>query len=340
MPDAGAYNGMLVVWAHGFQDAGTPVGIPEDQLCIGSFCIPQVINSLGFGFATTSYSKTGLAVLQGADDILDLVNIYTGQKGKPLKVFLVGASEGGLITALSVERHPETFSAGLAACGPIGSFPVEIDYYGDARATFEYFFPGLIPGAPFNPDPGVVAMWSDFYNLVVQPTVFSAANRSRLNQWVKVAHLPFDQNNYLPTVAVSVQDALRYSVVNLKDAATTLGGFPFDNSTRLYLGSSNDLLLNLFVPRVKASPAAVTAMKTAYATSGILRRPLITIHTLRDQQVPFVQEPLYALKTIASGSFLVRHLPLAVDRFGHCNFTPDEVLSSFVTMLIYDSATK
>ena len=26
--------GLLVIWAHGFQDAGTPVAIPEDQLCL------------------------------------------------------------------------------------------------------------------------------------------------------------------------------------------------------------------------------------------------------------------------------------------------------------------
>jgi hypothetical protein len=38
---AGEYNGVLVVWAHGFQDAGTPVKIPEDQLCLGELCIPS-----------------------------------------------------------------------------------------------------------------------------------------------------------------------------------------------------------------------------------------------------------------------------------------------------------
>src|SRR5437867_883535 len=113
MPAPADYNGILVIWAHGFQDAGTPVGIPEDQLCIGTFCIPDVVNSLGFGFATNSYSKTGLAVLQGKDDLLDLVNIYTAQKGKPHKVYLVGASEGGIITALSLEQHPDVYSAGL-----------------------------------------------------------------------------------------------------------------------------------------------------------------------------------------------------------------------------------
>ena len=29
MPPAASYNGMLVIWAHGFQDAGTPVSIPD-----------------------------------------------------------------------------------------------------------------------------------------------------------------------------------------------------------------------------------------------------------------------------------------------------------------------
>jgi pimeloyl-ACP methyl ester carboxylesterase len=336
MPSPDKYNGMLVIWAHGFQDAGTPVQIPEDQLCIGTFCIPQVINELGFGFATNSYSKTGLAILQGKDDIRDLVDIYAAQKGSPKKVYLVGASEGGIITALALEQHPDVFSAGLAACGPIGSFPVQINYFGDARATFQLFFPGLIPGDPFHPDSSLTSVWSTFYDTMVEPAVFAPANRARLDTWVKVAHLPFDPANYLESVKVSVRDVLRYGVVNLNDGAETLGGFPFDNTTRVYTGSGNDVLLNQLVQRVAADPAAVAAMTTSYATTGMLQRPLITLHTTLDQQVPFVHEVLYAFKTLASGSLITRHLPLTVNRFEHCNFTPDEVLISFVIMLVYD----
>lgn len=336
MPPAGQYNGHLVVWAHGFQDAGEPVAIPEDQLCFGGVCLPDLITQLGFGFATNSYSKTGLAVLQGKSDILDLVTIFAAQHGQPQKTYLIGASEGGLITALSVEQRPDVFSAGLAACGPVGSFPYQINYFGDSRATFEYFFPGLIPGDPFHPDPGFIAMWSSYYTTVVKPVVFDPANRSRLDQWVRVAQLPFDADNYLATVAVSVADVLRYSVVNVNDAAATLGGFPFDNRSRWYFGSDNDLLLNLLVTRVSADAPAVTAMNTLYATTGVLRRPLVTLHTLRDQQVPYFHEILYIFKTLASGSFLTRHFNLSVDRFEHCNFTPEEALFSFFVMLFYD----
>jgi pimeloyl-ACP methyl ester carboxylesterase len=335
MPAAADYNGMLVIWAHGFQDAGTPVEIPAGQLCASGFCIDDLVVGLGFAFATNSYSKTGLAVLQGEADILDLAHIFAAAKGEPRQVYLVGASEGGLITALAVERHPELFSAGLAACGPLGDFQFQINYFGDARATFDYFFPGVLPGNPFNPDKALVDVWTNYYDQIVRPFVLDPVNRHQLDQWVAVARLPFDAGNYLATVEQSMRDVLRYSMVNLADAAATLGGFPFDNRTRWYSGSDNDVLLNVVVPRVGADARAVVAMRTAYRTTGILQRPLITLHTLRDQQVPYVHEDLYNLKTLRSGSFLIRHANVQVDRYGHCNFTKDEALLGFAAMLLY-----
>ena len=313
--------------------------IPEDQLCIGTFCLNEVINSLGFGFATNSYSKTGMAIRQGKDDILDLVNIYTAQKGAPTKVYLVGASEGGIITALSLEQHPDVFSAGVAACGPVGDFPFQINYFGDARATFEVFFPGLIPGDPFRPDP---APGRDLDRLL---RLHRQADRHGSRQPQPAGSVGQRSRNCRSTptttsdsVQVSVQDVLRYSVVNLADAAVTLGGFPFDNATRVYTGSFNDVVLNLIVPRATASPAAIAEMKTSYSTTGVLQRPLITLHTRLDQQVPYVHELLYALKTLASGSCSPGICRSPVDRFEHCNFTPEEVLVSFAIMLLYDGA--
>ena len=78
-----------------------------------------------------------------------------------------------------------------------------------------------------------MANWSAYYEGIVAPIVFDPINRARLDQWVKVAHLPYDSTNYLATVAESVRDVLRYSVVNLADAAETIGGFPFDNASRV-----------------------------------------------------------------------------------------------------------
>jgi pimeloyl-ACP methyl ester carboxylesterase len=335
MPDPADYNGRVVMWAHGFQDANTPVEIPEDQLQLGEISLPEVVNSLGYGFATNSYSKTGLAVRQGMADLIDLVDIYAQQQGTPAKVYLTGASEGGLISALLVERYPDIFDGGVAACGPVGNFRLQIGYLGDARAVFEYFFPGLIPGDPFHPSPALAAGWTEFYEQSVKPVVFAPANRHKLDQLVRVAGLPFDWGSYLETVEVSLRDVLRYAVVNLNDARDTLGGFPFDNTARWYAGSDNDLRLNRRVPRVSADPAAVREMQAHYNTTGILKKPLITLHTLRDQQVPYIHEVLYDLKTIKSGAFLTRHLNIPVDRFEHCNFTAGEAVFAFFLMLAY-----
>ena len=333
MPAPGEYNGDLVIWAHGFQDAGTPVQIPEDQLVVGGISIPEVVNTLGFGFATNSYSKTGLAVRQGMADILDLIAIYTAQQGAPRRVYLTGASEGGLITTLLIERHPETFTGGLAACGPIGDFPSQIGYFGDARLIFELFFPGLIPGDPFNPPQTLADNWETYYAQVVRPVVFDPANRTKLQQWARIARLPFDSGDVLNTLDVSVHDVLRYAVVNSKDAATTLGGFPYDNRSRVYTGSDNDFLLNLLVPRFRADAAAMAEMRTYYNTRGQLAVPLVTIHTTRDQQVPQWHQVLYTLKTVSTGDFLTLHVPLTVNRFEHCNFKAEEVLVSFGLLL-------
>jgi len=332
-PPAAQYNGDLVIWAHGFQDAGTPVSIPEDQLNFGGIVLNEIINELGFGFATNSYSKTGLAVQQGMDDILDLVNIYTMQYGAPQRVFLTGASEGGIITTLLMEQNPTVFTGGLAACGPIGNFPYQINYFGDARVTFEVFFPGLIPGDLFNPPQYIIDDWANYYETVVKPVVFDPLNQSKLNQWVTVAKLPFDSADYLNSVQTSAKDVLRYNVLNSIDASATLGGFPYDNSARYYRGSANDFLLNILVQRFTVDPAALQEMRDNYNTSGQLDIPLVTIHTRRDQQVPYLHQRLYTLKTLVSGDLGTNHIPIPVDRYEHCNFELQEILIALFVML-------
>lgn len=343
LPPVEQYNNKLVIWAHGFQDATEPVAIPEEQLQLGEVYLPELFNQLGFGFATNSYSKTGLAIVQGQADILDLVDIYTNQVGAPTKIFLTGASEGGIITTLLVEQHPEIFDGGLAACGPIGDFVEQINYFGDARATFEFYFPGLIPGDPFAPPQWLVESWSGadgYYVANVEPVLVDPANLGKLTEWAHVARLPFDENDFLATVMTSAEAVLRYSVVNSNDAATTLGGAPFGNKGVWYRGANNPWLLNLKVPRMQADPAALEEMRTKYTTTGALARPLMTMHTLKDEQVPYWHETIYTVKNLSAGSFLTQRVNLPVDRFGHCNFTEGEAVAMFFLLLIYDGNTE
>ena len=90
--------------------------------------------------------------------------------------------------------------------------------------------------------------------------------------------------------------------------------------------SQNDLRLNLQVRRLTASPVALHAMQP-YETSGDLAIPLVTLHTTSDELVPFGHELLYLAKVDLSDRG--RFVPLAVNRYGHCNFTAAELLGSF-----------
>src|SRR5262245_46242974 len=165
MPDPSLWNGRLVIWAHGYVAFNQPLAIPEDQLVLpDGTSLPDLVNALGFAFATTSYSITGTAVRQGLADIVDLVQVFQDEKGPVGKVYVTGASEGGLVTTLAVEQHPDLFTAGLAACGPIGSFRGQVNYYGDFRAVFDYYYPGLLPGDPTHVPGALIDNWDAYYS--------------------------------------------------------------------------------------------------------------------------------------------------------------------------------
>jgi hypothetical protein len=221
-----------------------------------------------------------------------------------------------------------------AACGPIGSFQDQINYFGDFRVVFDYFFPGIIPGSAVNIPTEVMTDWYTLYVPEIEAAL--AANPSATAQLIRVTGASVTSDP--TTVGETVIGLLWYSVFATNDADTTLGGQPFDNHTRIYLGSSNDLLLNLKVARFKASPVALAAVASGYETSGRLKMPIVTIHTTGDPIVPYWHEPLYTLKTLVARTLLDR-IPIPIAAYGHCNFTGGEVLAAFALMVLRGSGS-
>ncbi|MCC6587043.1 MAG: hypothetical protein IT168_10160 [Bryobacterales bacterium] len=328
MPQPSCFNGNLVIYAHGYVDEFQPVGIPEDQLEFpdGS-SVPKLINGLGFAFATTSYSRNGLAVLEGVRDIRDLVNIYTARHGAPQGVYLVGPSEGGLVTAKSMETYPNIYAGGVAACGPVGDFRAQINYIGNFRVLLDYFFPGTIPGNPVDIPKSVINGW----NTVFEPRLRQAV-RNRPNAAAELIRVAGVSTLAPADIEDAIVKVAWYSVFATNDARRQLGGQPFDNIGHLYLGSSNDLLLNLFVRRVAADPAAIAAMRQ-YETSGMLANPLVTLHTTADPIIPYWHEWWYRWKVESSRSSGL-HINIPIVRYGHCQFNSAEALISFLLVLL------
>jgi pimeloyl-ACP methyl ester carboxylesterase len=318
---AGPWNGDLVVYAHGYVAPGEPVAIPKDQLELpGDTSIPELVNGLGFAFGTTSYRRNGLAVVEGVEDVADLVAEFASWAPRtPDHVYLVGASEGGLVTALAVEQSPDVFSGGVATCGPVGDFRRQVDYWGDFRVLFDFFFPGLIPGDVVNVPVISQEEWEADY--VPAITAAFLARPDRLDSLLRVSRAPFDPNDPGATKVQTALGILWYSVFATNDAKATLGGNPYDNSRRLYLGSGNDFWLNLLVERYHADPRALAEIDAHYQTSGRLEIPLVTLHTTADPIVPYWHEPLLSLKALTP-----LHANIPVFRYGHCSFHPEEAL--------------
>jgi pimeloyl-ACP methyl ester carboxylesterase len=325
------WNGELIVYNHGYTNPLEPLHIPDDSL--GGTPVADIVTQLGFAFIAGSFPKNGLAVQQGVDEAVQLAQLFAGTLAQPRHVYVTGASEGGLISALAVERHPEVFNAGIAACGPIGDFRAQLDYFGDFRVVFDYFFASRIPGWPkwrqsLPADPGFIPQaqidqWESFQPLIAAAV---AADPSRTGQLLNVTHAAVDPAD--PTsIANTVLRVLRYNVVGDNDAIATLGGQPFDNSRRIYLGSRNDLALNLGVKRFDDTGSALANIAAFYQTTGHLVRPLTTLHTTLDPEVPFWHEALYLIKALGGGSgLLLTEIPAL--RYGHCNFTQAEVLAA------------
>jgi len=327
-------NGDLVIYAHGYVTPGLPADAWLNELTIGGVFLPTVLNQAGYAVAASRYRKTGLAIVEGMQDTLALANAAHNAAipglQSPLHTFLIGASEGGLVTTLSAEQLHGTYNSAGAACGPIGSFQGQVNYFGDFRVIFDYFFPGVIPGNPVSPADtlAAAAQWPALSTVAI-PTAL--ANTSKTQQLFRVMGIPLPGD---PSVVLStVLEVLAYNIFGTADAQLELGGQPYDNRGRIYLGSSNDLALNLQVKRFKADPSALANVAAHYETSGRLSTPLVTIHTLSDPVIPYWHEPLYTVKTLFAGDLLQRiNLPVAA--YGHCNFTSGDILAAFALMVL------
>jgi hypothetical protein len=132
------------------------------------------------------------------------------------------------------------------------------------------------------------------------------------------------------SVLQTARNVLWYSTFSTNDATAKLGGNPYGNLLRLYSGSLDDVRLNLTIPRVGADAATLLTVPR-YQTSGQLTLPLVTMHTTADEIVPFWHEMLYQEKVRPSGRG--RLTPIAIQRYGHCNFTPLEALVAFGTLV-------
>jgi len=227
-------------------------------------------------------------------------------------------------------------------CGPLGGALAELQYAADARVTFDYYFPGLLPGTTFHVPPGTSYLAPGEPGgpspLFLQVYAALTANPAATLQWATAAHLPFANATELGNAALYVVGfILRYT----NDFIERVNGkIPYDNMTTQYQVNVADpatnaylsALLNAGVQRFRADRPAVNYYERNYEPTGRIGIPVLTLHTTRDPAIPFGHESLFAatVNAVGRGGLLVQR---PVDRWGHCAFTPGEMQAAFADLV-------
>jgi pimeloyl-ACP methyl ester carboxylesterase len=155
------WNGILLLYAHGYVSKDVSVGItPDDQLVI------SLLATQGFAVAVSSFSENGWVLKDGTQRTHQLLGLFTSKFGKPARVYAAGASMGGLIAIRLIETWPDKFAGVLPACAVAGGLARQVDFTANVRVLFDLFYPGVLPGTAVDVPPGI-----DVIQDIVNPAV-------------------------------------------------------------------------------------------------------------------------------------------------------------------------
>lgn len=319
VPDA--WNGDLVVYAHGIVDPALPVTLPSAQ---DNFtAVRDALLERGFAVASSSFSDNGFVLKDAVQRTHQLTGLFTSRVASPRRVLLSGHSLGSIAALQLAEVYPGQYDGALVMCGFVGGTPREIDYVATARLVFDYYFPGVIPGTVFAvPDSADYRPGTALFNAVRDSLVAGFAPPFKTLQFASAAGLPGSGALELVSSALNVLGFnLRYTPDLLQ---RTHGHIPFDNQDVIYA----DAALDAGIQRWSGDPDALQYVAQHYTPTGALRVPVQTLHSDRDPVVPAWHEVLYAQRALDQGAADLLEQTI-VAAHGHCAFTTEQVLTAF-----------
>jgi pimeloyl-ACP methyl ester carboxylesterase len=313
------WNGDLVLLVHG--------SIP---LWFEIFA--DVLVDQGFGVAFTTITEIpgpaeGQALKEVTINTRIVQNQFTANFGHPTRTYLFGFSRGAHNMTKLVETTPEQYDGVFVACG--GS-PVAWDYFFTARALFDYFYPGVLPGQLLS---SPISEFSSYY-LEIVPLIVAAIEHdtepaekmAQVDQY-GIAYSSMDE------LINGIVDSLVVHTAGVNSLIAAANGNPFDNTNTVYTGTNDDPALNAGVARIKADPQASNYLSTWSEPNGDLgATPYLVLHTSRDWTTQERFNDLYEALVNSTGNGEYYHRRV-IDRFGHCAFTFEEVMGGFADLV-------
>lgn len=323
------WNGGLLVYAHGYVSPDQPIALPPE----GDLLI-SLLTSQGFAVAFSSFSENEWAVKDGAKRTHQLLGIFTSQFGNPSRVYVGGASMGGLIAIKLTETYPNTYDGTLPACAVAAGLQGLLTYQANTRTLFDFFYPGVLPGTAAYLPPG-----TDITTGIIGPAAAAlTANPIPGFTMALIDQTPLPGATPAELIQ-SIVTALAGNAGSLAELQTLTSGKPyFDNRSTNYSGTFLPAALlqaiNGGVGRFTASPSARRTLDHNYTPSGGLRIPMLMLSNARDPVVPGFNQASYLSAVLAkeAANLLVqRQVPV----YGHCVFTPTELGTAFADLVLW-----
>lgn len=326
------WNGKLVMWAHGYR--GTGLELTVDNHPLRAFLVAN-----GYAWAASSYSKNAYDPAQGAKDTHALTQFFNGRFGRPSRTYITGASMGGHITGIVAEQWPGTYDGAMPVCGVLGDYEL-FDFFLDFNLAAQALS-GVGAQYPFAADyltatvPVTKAALGPAYPFLLNA---QGQNFKSLVQLRSGGVRPLFEQGWMFWNAVAVDFLFGLGVGD--GTLPRQPGVAVQNSDVVYQFDTNPALsgaetvFNGSVQRVTADPQARrnNGIANVPPTTGDLRIPMLTLHTLGDLFVPFHMEQEYARRVAAKGNAhnLVQR---ATRDYGHCSFTGPELVTTFVDLV-------
>ncbi len=284
-----AWNGVLVLHAHG----GPELGEPRTERTAQDLKRWAVMLRAGYAWAGSSYRQGGVAVRAAGEDTERLRGIFNAAIGKPRLTILHGQSWGASVAAKAAEAYPTSYDGVLLTSGVLGGGTRSYDFRLDLRVVYQ----ALCGNHPLPSEPAY-PLWQglpldsklthaelarrvdDCTGLRLQPEQRSAAQQRALDALLKVVRIP----------ERSLLGHLNWATWHFQDIAFKRldGGNTFGNLGAKYAGSADDAVLNAKVVRYRADPAAVARFALDTDPTGRIKAPVLTTHAI-DDPVAFVE---------------------------------------------------
>ena len=321
------WNGDLVIWNHGFT-----LDAPGLEVDLGP--LAELQTGEGFAVAASSYRQVGWALFKTVQDLRALVAVFREQIGEPQRIFLVGASLGGIVTAQALEKgNLGNVVGALIWCGAVAGSR-NWDGAIDLRLTYDAVCQGVkkasIPGGAEGLPEGSTLSPRDVEKAVNKCTGVdrpagkrSAAQQRRLDQILDNLGL---SENFLQT-------DMWFATFGLSDLTHHRGKLRGKVGVGNAGVSYRDAAIDAAIERVTPHRGAARRLARFYTPTGqVGNAKIVGLHTDKDGLVVVENLGDYAAKLPPAqivAAVAVEDTPT------HCGFTEAEAVSSWEALVAW-----